>query len=32
VRVFDSRDRVIATAKAIMRHAGETITLTLQAP
>ncbi len=31
VRVYDSKDRLIASGKATLRHAGETVTLVLQA-
>jgi len=32
VKVYDSKQNVIASGKAILRHAGETVTLVLQAP
>lgn len=32
VRVYDADEHVIATGKGVLRHAGEVITLILQAP
>lgn len=32
VRVYDAKEHVIASGKAVLRRSGETITLALQAP